>query len=145
GFTDTSALSWYNPDSPGTKNELFRIDKAFAQTVNVSADGTMTFDPGSDFGLVGTFFDFGPRDVWSEDGRNTWESNSDERRKVRFFPLKEADGTVVSNAYVFAFEEWDVASDQNDLVGIIYNVEPAGDQATLSVSNLDGVPFDSRL
>ena len=45
-----------------------------AIALNVTADGTMSFNPGGDFGLVGTFFDFGPRDVWSEDGLNTWNT-----------------------------------------------------------------------
>ncbi|MEM1012805.1 MAG: Ig-like domain-containing protein, partial [Planctomycetota bacterium] len=124
-FTDTSALAWYAAGNPGSANDLFAIDKVFAQTIRPEAVGTQTFDPTGDFGLVATFFDFGPRDVYSEDTLNTWESEADERRKVRFFHLLDTDGNVVPNAYVFTFEEWDVATDQNDLVGIIRNVTPA--------------------
>ncbi len=144
GFTDTSALSYYNPTT-AAKVELARIAKTYAQTVNVTHSGTLSFSPGGDFGLVGTFFDFGPRDVWSQDARNTWESTADERRKVRFFPLKDADGQVVPNAYVFAFEEYHLATDQNDIVGVIYNVQAAGSPANAAITNKDGVPFHDRL
>src|SRR5690606_722125 len=69
----------------------------------------------------------------------------DERRKVRFFPLKDADGQVVPNAYVFAFEEYHLATDQNDIVEVIYNVQAAGSPANAAITNKDGVPFHDRL
>ena len=145
GFSDTSALSWYAAGTT-TKTQLFSIPKTQAQTVNPSAvGGGFSFTPGGDFGLVGTFNDFGPRDVWSEDAKNTWESNADERRKVRFFPLKDSAGNVVPNAYVFAFEEYDQATDQNDIVGVIRNVQPATASPVLAIENQDGVPFPDRL
>ena len=143
-FSDTSALSYYAA-ATGNKTPLFTVSKAQAQTVNATPNGSTSFDPAGPFGLVATFNDFGPRDVWSEDTRNTFESDADQRRKLRFFPLRDADGSVVPNAYVFAFEEWDVATDQNDLVGIVRNVKPAGVAAKVGVENADGVPFDDRL
>ena len=145
GYTNTSALGYYAAGT-STKTGLFTIPKSQAQTVNPSAAaGNFSFDPSGDFGLVGTFFDFGPRDVWSEDGKNTWESNANEQRKLRFFPLKDKSGNVVSNAYVFAFEEYELATDQNDIVGIIRNVSPAAASPELTVENKDGVPFPDRL
>ena len=77
--------------------------------------------------------------------KNTWEPNADEQRKVRFFPLKDKSGNVVPNAYVFAFEEYELATDQNDIVGIIRNVRPAAASPELTVENKDGVPFPDRL
>src|SRR5205823_15042819 len=67
------------------------------------------------------------------------------RRKVRFYPLKNSDGTVVPNAYVFAFEEYTLAYDQNDVIGIIRNVKPAPAGPELGIANADGAPFFNRL
>ena len=143
-FTDTSVLGWYSPASAG-RVDLLRIAKTYAQTANVTHTGGLSFAPTGDFGLVGTFFDFGPRHVWSEDARNTWESTAGERRKVRFYPLKNSSGAVVPNAYVFAFEEFPNATDQNDIVGIIYNVQPANVGSRARVTNSNSVPFHDRL
>ena len=145
GYTDTSSLAYYAAGD-AAKSPLFSIPKSQAQTVNPSAaGGPFSFTPAGDFGLVGTFNDFGPRDVWTEDGRNTWESNAGERRKVRFFPLKDQASNIVANAYVFAFEEYDLATDQNDIVGVIRNVQAAAASPVLTVQNSDGVPFPDRL
>lgn len=143
-FSDTSRLGYYSPASGG-RIDLLSIAKIYAQTANVTHAGSLTFTPTDDFGLVGTFNDFGPRQVWSEDARNAWESTAGERRKVRFFPLKDATGAVVPNAYVFAFEEFPNATDQNDIVGIIYNVQPANAGARARITNNQGVPFQDRL
>ena len=145
GYSDTSSLAYYAAGG-ATKSPLFSIPKTQAQTVNPSAvAGNVSFSPSGDFGLVGTFNDFGPRDVWTEDAKNTWESNANERRKVRFFPLKDRAGNVVPNAYVFAFEEYDQATDQNDIVGVIRNVQPAAASPALGIENKDGIPFPDRL
>jgi regulation of enolase protein 1 (concanavalin A-like superfamily) len=144
GFTDTSGFGWYSEGSSSSVNDLFTIDKSDAQTVHPSVSGDVSFDTSDSFGLVATFFDFGPRDVYTQDALNTWESEQDERRKIRFFPLKDAAGNVVPNAYVFAIEEWDVATDQNDIVGIIRNVQPAiGGEAR--TENLSLAPTDDFL
>ena len=140
----TSVLGYYPDGDPAAEVELLRVDKLYAQTLS-PRPAAASFVPTGDFGLVGTFFDFGPRKVYGEDDRNTWEPDADERRKLRVFPLKDAGGAVVPNAYVFAFEEWDVASDQNDLVGIIRGVTAAGVAPDVAVENADGVPFDDRL
>ncbi len=147
-FDDTSELSFYLASLDHRMHgELFTIDKAFAQSVRPETDGTLSFEPVGDFGLVGTFFDFGPRDVYSEDQYNGWALDDGEgfTRKLRFFPLKDASGDVVPDAYVFAFEEWDQASDQNDLVGIIRNVRPAESSYDLELENVEHPVFGTHL
>ena len=59
--------------------------------------------------------------------------------------MKNADGTIVPNAYIFTFEEYTVSFDQNDIVGIIRNVVPVGSGPELGIANQDGVPFADRL
>ena len=90
-------------------------------------------------------------------------------KKVRVYPLKNADGTAVPNTYVFATEDYNVTYDQNDVIGIIHNVTPgpnAGKQVqgtpppppsgsggtgsifsipSLSVQNLDTLPANDRV
>jgi hypothetical protein len=52
------------------------------------------------------------------------------RRKFRFYPLKNPDGTTVPNAYVFTSEDFvndpTGAYDTNDFFGIVRNVRIAG-------------------
>ncbi|MEL7238590.1 MAG: choice-of-anchor D domain-containing protein, partial [Planctomycetota bacterium] len=111
GKPDTAAVGFYDPANPGSITQLFTVDKQYAQTVDVTVDGVTSFTPTGEFAIAGTFFDFDDRVVYGEDGRNTWENNPDERRKLRLYPLKDEAGNIVPNAYVFAFEEWEQATD----------------------------------
>jgi fibronectin type 3 domain-containing protein len=140
------SLGYYEPGTPEFKTVLFGTKQSEAQSVSATPQGNTTFDPGSSmFSLVGIFPKFTNREVYSEDSLNTWESNSANRRKVRFYPLKNSDGTVVPNAYVFAFEEYNVTYDQNDIVGIIRNVKAAPSGAEIGLQNMDGGPYADRL
>jgi regulation of enolase protein 1 (concanavalin A-like superfamily) len=145
--TPVTRFGYYSPGDPSNKGELFYVPgSADAQSVNPQASGLMGFDPGSNaFGIYGVFPAFSNREVYSEDSLNTWEPNAGNRRKVRFYPLKNADGTVVPNAYVFAFEEYTLSYDQNDVIGIIRNVKAAPADAEIGIANADGAPFDNRL
>src|SRR3569623_1183382 len=70
--------------------------------------------------------------------------------KFRFFPLKNADGSVGPNAFIFAAEDNNIPFgsiqpyDSNDIVGIIRNVQAApgaiGAPAN-GVVNLEGAPI----
>lgn len=147
----------YVPGDPTDKTELFTINQSDSQSVDPTAQGSTTFDPGSnEFGLYTnfpTFTDNGQQRVsYSEDALNTWDANVP--RKIRFFPLKNADGTVVPNAYVFAAEDNNIPFgniqpyDSNDLVGIIRNVTAAPgapNGAVLGLTNLSGVPSTTQL
>ncbi|HEY2586771.1 MAG TPA: DNRLRE domain-containing protein [Tepidisphaeraceae bacterium] len=147
----------YVPGDPNDKTELFTINQSDAQTVNPTAQGATSFDPGSgEFGLYTVFPVFTtngqPRVSYSEDAINTWDANVP--RKVRFFPFENPDGSVVPNAYVFAVEDNNIPFgniqpyDSNDLVGIIRNVKAAPgapNGAVLGLTNLDGVPSSTRL
>ena len=55
------------------------------------------------------------------------KSNVADRRKARFYPLKNKDGTLVPNSYVVAFEDLTAATgvDFQDGVFVIQNVKPA--------------------
>ena len=80
--------------------------------------------PGSNpFGIYTVFPAFSNRDSFSEDALNTWETVASHMKKIRFYPLKNADGSKVANAFVFAAEDYNKAFDFNDVVGIIRNVK----------------------
>jgi hypothetical protein len=99
--------------------------------VNPNAVGSITFDPGSgSFGLFNTLpsvknADNSERTAFTEDGLNTWDADASNRRKARFYPLKNRDGTTTPNAYVVGFEDLDVDPDFQDGVFLIFNVKPA--------------------
>ena len=147
-----TTFGWYEAGNPQTKYAVAKTNSANDnQSIAPLQEGMFTFDPGNGaFGLYGNFTlgsTTNPlnRDVFSEDVLNTWETNTNRQRKVRFYQLKDAAGNVVPNAYVVAFEEYNVTFDQNDLVAIIRNVQPAANGPELGLENQDGVPFADQL
>jgi fibronectin type 3 domain-containing protein len=139
-------FGYYSPGTKDSRQELFAID--LANRTSTTPGGGATFDPGdAPFALYDTFngsiFEntttLQPRISYSEDVFNFWASTS--KTKFRFFPLKNADGSVEPNAYVFATEDFDgttsASFDSNDLVGIIRNVKPAGSGPEIGTQNLD--------
>ena len=144
----------YIPGDATDMSELFSINQSDSQTVNPVAQGATSFDPGSSaFGLYTLFPNVaGVQHIaYSEDALNTWDANVP--RKIRFFPLENADGSVVPNAYVFAAEDNNKffppniqPYDSNDVVGIIRNVKPAAvGSPVLGLENLDGAPSSTRM
>jgi glucose/arabinose dehydrogenase len=149
GGSPAVRFGYYAAGSTSSRNELFTIGSGEAQSVFQTPVGTTSFDPGTaSFGIYATFPIFG-NTAYSEDRLNTSEATVSNRRKVRFYPLKDAAGAVIPNAYVFASE--DFANDRtggydvNDFVGIIRNVKVATAGTGLTIENLDGVPFDDRI
>ena len=147
-------FGYYTPGDPTSANELFTISKADAQTVYPTAAGSTTFDPGTaPFGLFSTFpgttTPNGSLDVhYSEDALNTLDPTHP--RKLRFFPLENADRSVVANAYIVAAEDYNNPTYNSfvNFVGIIRNVMPAGNAVNAPVfglQNLDGVPSNTQM
>jgi hypothetical protein len=142
-------LGYYTPGTTQAKTELFSVDSS--EHTSTSPSWSASFDPGSSaFGLYGDFngklFEINnlPRGVYSEDVFNSFDAVN--KKKVRFFPLKNKDGSVVPDAFVFAFEEFNAGYDSNDVVGVIRNVKAAPTGAEIGTENLDrGTPGPSRL
>ena len=152
GVSSTPALrfGWYHAGTSDAKSELFTVARSDAQSVSPTTIGTTVFDPaGRTFGLYTSWPGFSNTEVFSEDALNTAEADSAYRHKVRFYPLKNPDGTVVPDAYVVAFEEFTAPAngsyDNQDIVAIIRNVRPAPAGPELGLQNLDGAPFPDRL
>jgi hypothetical protein len=144
----TARLGYYNPGSPTSKVELFSIPTADAQTVNVSPDGATSFDPGSEeFAFYSDwpgFKDNGTtRTVFQEDVFNTFDAH--QARHIRWYPMKNADGSVVANSYIMAHEDFPGGYDTNDIVAIVSNVQPAAGGAEIGVESLDEPPGSDRL
>ncbi len=146
-----TTFGWYEAGNSQTKNPLAQVLAADNQSIAPLQDGLFTFDPGTGaFGIYGNFT-LGStnnplnRDVFSENSLNTWETNTNRQKKVRFYQLKDNNGVVVPNAYVATFEEYNLSFDQNDMVAIIRNVQPAAAAAEIGLENLDKTPSADRL
>jgi fibronectin type 3 domain-containing protein len=135
-----SRIGFYSPGNPAATTELFHIAAADAQTVQPTAVGATSFDPGSsEFSLYGSFpgttISTGGLDThYSEDALNVLDPTHE--RKMRFFPLKNKDGSVVPNSYVVAMEDYNGPTQFNsfiNFVGIISNVQAAPNAAAGSV------------
>lgn len=155
GSPIVSRMGYYAAGSPNTRTELFSLGQADQQTVDPTPLGATSFDPGSAaFGLFAAFPHFvdPPSDgslvsherySYSEDAFNlSWDPNNP--RKMRAYPLKNADGSVVPNAYVIAFEDYNLSYDSNDLVAIIRNVTP-DTGPVLGLENMDESPAPDQL
>jgi hypothetical protein len=144
-------FGWYDPGNIGSEHELFSIASEDANSVTPVANGTTYLDPGSQaFGIYAKYPGFKNADntirtAYSEDALNTWDANASKRRKARFYPLKNPDGTAVANAYVVAFEDFDANVDNQDGIFIVRNVKPAPSGAEIGVQNLDLPPFPDRI
>jgi hypothetical protein len=114
------------------------------RTVPAAATGGLTFDPGTGvFGLFNTLGATGTT-AFSEDRKNTFEPDTNLRHKALFFPLRDADGTVVPDAMVVAFEDSVGGTAYQDFVAVLRNVRsasapPPTPEITLSLggTNLD--------
>ena len=148
-ITPSAGFGYYLAGQQNNLAQLLSFDIANAQTVHPQATGTNSFDPGSSvFGVFSSFEAFagvngGPRIAYSQDALNTWDAKNP--RKVRFYPLKNPDGSVVPNAYVFATEDYNLQYDSNDVVGIIRNVMPASTGAQISALDLNAPPGASSI
>ena len=142
-------LGWYGAGSPDDKTELFNVATGDAQNVNPVPNGTTSFDPGTqDFGFYSVWPGFANSDstvrtVYQEDAFNTFDPNL--ARHIRFYPLKNPDGSVVANAYVMAHEEFPGGYDFQDAVAIVYNVADATAGPEIGTQNLDGYPAADRM
>jgi uncharacterized repeat protein (TIGR01451 family) len=133
-------VGWYSAGNPGSKHEVFRILEDSDQTLNPAYSGSSTFDPGTaPFGFYSIWPPFGNREVFTEDALNaSWAGSN--LHHVRVYPYKYPNGTVVPNAYVLGFEEYTSGWDFNDVVFIVWNVEPAAGQ--IDFENRDWVTLN---
>ena len=152
GVSSTPALrfGWYHAGTSDAKNELFTIARTDNQTVSPTAIGTTVFDPaGRTFGLYTSWPGFSNVEIYSEDVLNTGVQNPAYWHKVRFYALRNPNGSVIPDAYIFTVDEFpgeaNGAYDFQDIVGIIRNVRPAPAGPEIGLQNLDGAPFPDRL
>jgi len=144
-----SYIGWYHPGQPelGKHKQISVVSATDAQRIAPVTTGKISFDPGDDtpFGIYTVYPSFHYREAYSEDQLNTWEPKSQNRKKIRFYPLKKPDGTLVPNSYIFAAEDFNQVYDFQDGVGIIRNVKLAPATPTIGLQNADIVPSNTRL
>ncbi|WP_347157367.1 malectin domain-containing carbohydrate-binding protein [Pontibacter chitinilyticus] len=128
-----TGFGWYTSGDANAKNQLFTVANSDYQTVRVNAVGNLSFDPGiGSFGFYSHWPYFADRHLYSEDALNTFTGAIPHH--VRVYPLKNADGVLVENAYVIATEEHVSGFDFQDVVVIVRNVRPAG-QVVVNTGN----------
>jgi len=78
--------------------------------------------------------------VFTQDALNTWDTTTDNKHKVRFYPYRKASGKTVPNTYVMAVEQA-FNSDFQDAVLLVENVLPYN--AVTAPINLVAAPASS--
>ena len=161
-------FGYYAAGSAAARTELFTVEQdpglneqRLAPELTLSnpassAEGGVTFDPGSEsFGFYSfwpTNRFFGERTVYTEDKLNTFADAIP--HQVRAYPLLNPDGTTEPNAYVLATEEFTKGFDYNDVVVVVRNVTPGTDTPItppggsipgLQITTPLGLPYSDRL
>ena len=132
-------LGYYsmNGDSGISLSPQYSVPATDVQSLTPHVIGTSQFDPGTSiFGLYTQWPGQKNRLVYTEDARNTWMPDARLKHAVRFYPMKNADGSVVANTYVMAMEEG-TNHDYQDGVFIVQNVRlanPSQSPSSLTVT-----------
>ena len=138
----------YDAGSPSTILQgIFDAPNSSYQALDPAVTNAKDFDPAAAFGFAWSWPALG-HTSYQRDDLNSWESTTAARHKARVYPLKTAAGVLVPNAYVVAPEDITAPNvDYQDAVVVVRNVKPAPstNNAVLSVTNLDPVPYPDRL
>jgi hypothetical protein len=140
-FAPVAHFGWFRARGPVVTRELFNIPGGNAQTLMPTSSGVTTFDPGSvNFGVYSNWPVEQHGSVFSQDALNTWDTTTDNKHKVRFYPYRKPSGKTVLNTYVMAIEQA-FNSDFQDAVLLIENVLPYN--AVTAPINLIAAPASS--
>lgn len=128
-------FGWYAAGDAASTQRVFDVPRTSsgtppnnAQRLSSLVTGTGSFDPGSGaFGLYSfwpsnQFFD--ARTTYTEDALNTFPRALPHH--VRTYPYRNADGSIESNAYIVATNEFHLGDDFNDVVVVVRNVQLVG-------------------
>jgi len=116
-------FGYYSSGNAASKKQLFTVANASYQSLNPSILGSKSFEPGTgNFGFYSTWPFLNNRTIYGEDNLNTFTGAIPHH--VRVYQLKNANGTVVPNAYVVTSEEHISGFDYQDIVVIVRNVKP---------------------
>jgi hypothetical protein len=145
-----AAIYWYNEGQKTQLHKLFTGNVDEGQTLLPHISGSTTVFATANFRQSGTTpFGFNvDKTHYTDDSLNALDFNPNDPAKTgipgtghsfRIFPLKDADGNLIKNTYIFAmdytsnqFANWDY----NDNVFLISNIRPAGAGATpMAVAN----------
>jgi hypothetical protein len=148
--THPYTLGTYTPGQPTTLSQLFTTPTAEYQSTYVQPQGATSFDPGTQqfgFYFVSNVQVTG-RIGYSEDALNTWDTTNP--RKIRFFPMENADGSVVPNTYIMTSTEWNapIGYDFTNIVAVVSNVKAANGAPTgpvLGLQNLNAEPGSNTM
>lgn len=156
-FTNASTpavrMGYYTPGDLDSEKYLWYVPSDTSQSVNPFYYGLTRFDPGSaEFGLMTQYPNFvndnsTTREVYSESALNKAWSDSSTYNHFRVFPFINQAGDVVANAYIVAQEEFENVgvADNNDLMFVVTNVQPATATPTLAIENRVGYPDSDTL
>ncbi|MGE3138879.1 MAG: Ig-like domain-containing protein [Thermoleophilia bacterium] len=142
-------VGWYTVDDGSGIAPLWSVPNAASRSLDPPTTGPLSFSPGAaSFSLSTTWHGLGQRVTYGEDHLNTWDADAADRHKMRVYPMRNADGSSVANAFVIAFEDSNSdPADNQDAVFVLRNVTPvtSGGGPDISIENVDGVPYADRL
>jgi glucose/arabinose dehydrogenase len=116
-------MGWIPAGTPGSVNALFTVGNDQASRLGPDVVGARSFDPGTAaFSFRSVWPSNSDAVVYQEDALNTFPNAFPHH--VRTYPLRDAVGTIVANAYVMGFEAITAAADEQDIVMIVRNVRP---------------------
>ncbi len=150
GISPAVGFGIYTSGFSDSRAQLFSISSNDSQSVAPSISGTTSFDPGSSvFGIYASFDAFinsatgTARVAYSEAAFNSFDPA--DGQDIRFYPLKNPDGSVVANAFVFAIDDGGALPNYqfNNLVGIIRNVQAVSAAPVIGVQNVAGNDTES--
>ncbi|PPK87536.1 putative secreted protein (Por secretion system target) [Neolewinella xylanilytica] len=117
-----TGFGWYESGISTSTEELFTVGNVPAsngQTLTPTISGATEFNPTAEvFGFYSRWPSFADRQVFLEDGLNTFDAATPHHVRVYEIPGQD-------NTFVLAFEEHTSGFDYQDIVVVVRNVDPA--------------------
>lgn len=137
GAPQNETVKWFDQGNSGNLRQIIDHDRLDAQTVlprtyQFKGPAQASFNPTGAFGFKVDFEWSDPvlnrRDADNPPAgidRSNCKRQNAEGHNVRFWPLKNRDGTVEANTYLMAMDAFCINYDYNDNVYVVSNVKPA--------------------
>ncbi|MTD16945.1 choice-of-anchor D domain-containing protein [Nakamurella sp. YIM 132087] len=124
GNPNVAIVAAHSTADPSARTVLFNGPNTSNQQVLPEVVTVGEYDLETPFGFDVTFPGLSGRVAYSEDALNTWATGGN-NHKIRVYPMKNPDGSLVANAYIIAPEDVPTGVDFQDAAFVVTNVKPA--------------------
>ncbi|MBJ7357901.1 malectin domain-containing carbohydrate-binding protein [Nocardioides sp.] len=121
GNPNTAVIAAHSTSDPSVRTVLLNAPNGSNQQVLPEWTQVGEYDLDASFGFDVTFPGLSNRVAYSEDALNTWDPTN--KRKIRVYPMKNPDGSVVANTFIVAPEDVLSPVDFQDAAFIVTNVK----------------------